>query len=602
MLYFFSIFFTAVFLVFGTFFVFKKSWEYWLEEFSSEKIITLLLKEEDLIKDEEGELLQKAIRIKEEYISRTDAIRSKDLRERFRYFLQLDSIEIFTYEGLLFKKTYSSEITERLGIPPSILNEIIKQKKPLTQIQPYKTKLVLRVYIPVKSKSGTSYILAVGKVVDPEKLKGFPKNERIILKTVNIFIILTFLMVLFLVIFLGIWVGNKLGKSLSEPLQNLILATQKISQRDFNLSELLSTSSQEDEIYQLFKSFKYMAEEIRKYEETLKKYNEYLVGVLNSLPVGIIIYKSNLEVLFLNENLKKFLKEQNFEGVQSLTEVFGIESFFQNLGVKDKHYQVLSIERGDKEVSVGITYMKLERFGEPLLLLIIENLEEKELLKRLSLWREVAVKLAHEIKNPLTPIRLSIERLMKRIHHELTPESKKLLEQTVSIIVKYVEELRKLALDFYYISQRPYFEKTQVHLIENFIEVIELYKMAYPEINFIVEKAEDREILIQGDPFQLKRVWINLIENSIKAMKEKGDIEIVFWEEGQRIYINYQDRGEGMNDELIDAFNTGDFSKLQRVGTGLLIIKGVIELHKGKIWAERSLQGGTKFTIELPKS
>ncbi|MFN3505433.1 MAG: sensor histidine kinase, partial [Caldimicrobium sp.] len=325
-------------------------------------------------------------------------------------------------------------------------------------------------------------------------------------------------------------------------------------------------------------------------------------GVLNSLPVGIIIYKSNLEVLFLNENLKKFLKEQNFEGVQSLTEVFGIESFFQNLGVKDKHYQVLSIERGDKEVSVGITYMKLERFGEPLLLLIIENLEEKELLKRLSLWREVAVKLAHEIKNPLTPIRLSIERLMKRIHHELTPESKKLLEQTVSIIVKYVEELRKLALDFYYISQRPYFEKTQVHLIENFIEVIELYKMAYPEINFIVEKAEDREILIQGDPFQLKRVWINLIENSIKAMKEKGDIEIVFWEEGQRIYINYQDRGEGMNDELIDAFNTGDFSKLQRVGTGLLIIKGVIELHKGKIWAERSLQGGTKFTIELPKS
>ncbi|MFN3406522.1 MAG: ATP-binding protein [Caldimicrobium sp.] len=562
----------------------------------------MLLKEEDLIKDEEAELLQKAIKIKEDYIMKVDSIRSKDLREKFRYFLQLDSIEVYTYEGFLYKKTYSSEINTSLSIPPSILNEIIKQKKPFAQVQPFKSKLLLRVYLPVETKSGTPYILAVGKLIDPERIKGLPKNERVLLKTVNIFLVFTFLMVLFLVIFLGIWVGNKLGKSLSEPLQNLILATQKISQRDFNLSELLSTSSQEDEIHQLIRSFKYMAEEIRKYEETLKKYNEYLVGVLNSLPVGIVIYKSNLEVLFLNENLKKFLQEENLGSLQNLSEILGIESFFQNLGVKDKHYQVLSLKSDKKEVSVGITYMKLDLFGETLLLLIIENLEEKELLKRLSLWREVAVKIAHEIKNPLTPIKLSVERLKKRIYHELTPQNKNLLEQTVSIIVKYVEELRKLALDFYYFSQRPYFEKTQVHLINNLNEVIELYKLAYPEVNFVIEKSEDKEILIQGDPFQLKRVWINLIENSIKAMKEKGTIEILLSEEKQNILINYEDRGEGMSDELIDAFNTGDFSKLQKVGTGLLIIKGIIELHRGKIWAERSLKGGTRFTIELPKS
>ncbi|MFN4197205.1 MAG: HAMP domain-containing protein, partial [Caldimicrobium sp.] len=272
LLYFFSIFFTAFFLVLGTFFVFKKSWEYWLEEFSSEKIVTLLLKEEDLIKDEEAELLQKAIKIKED-LTKVDSVRRRYLRE-FRYFLQLDTIEVYTYEGHLYKKTYSSEINTSLGIPPSILNEILKQKKPLTQIQPYKSKLLLRVYAPVETRSGTPYILAVGKLIDPERIKGLPKNEKDLLKTVNIFLVFTFLMVLFLVIFLGIWVGNKLGKSLSEPLQNLIHATQKLSQRDFNLSELLSTSSLEDEIHQLVKSFKYMAEEIKKYEETLKKYNE----------------------------------------------------------------------------------------------------------------------------------------------------------------------------------------------------------------------------------------------------------------------------------------------------------------------------------------
>lgn len=599
-LYFFSIFFTAFVLVFSTFIFFKRGLEYWFEEFSSEKIISTLLTEEDIIKDTEAELLQKGLKIREEYISKRETIQSKDLREKYRYLLQLDLIEVFTYEGELFKKTYSSEVGEKPGIPPSILDTLLKEKKPISQIQPYKTKLLLRVFIPVETKRGTPYILAIGKLIQPEHIKSLPKREKFLLKTVNVFLILSFLMLLLLVIFLGIWVGNKLGKSLSEPLQNLILATQKITQRDFNLSEILPTSSQEDEIAQLIDSFKIMAKEIKNYEDTLKKYNEYLGGVLNSLPVGIIIFKSNLEVLFINAYLKDFLKELEFEGPHILAEGLSLERFFQSLSLKERHYQVFSFESKGKDISLGITFMKLELFGDILLLLIIENLEEKETLKRLSLWREVAVKIAHEIKNPLTPIKLSVERLRKRIIDELSPENRELLEQTVKVIGKYVEELRKLALDFYYFSQRPYFEKINFNLAENLEDVLELYKLAYPEINFKIDiRVEKKELNLLGDPFQFKRVWINLIENSIKAMQEKGEIEIVLLKDGEKIMVYYEDKGEGMSEELIDAFNTGDFAKLQKLGTGLLIIRGIIDLHKGRIWAESSLKGGTKFILEL---
>lgn len=97
--------------------------DYWFEEFSSEKIIARLLQKEDFIKDVEAELLQKAFKIKEEYLEKTDEIKSKDLREKFRYFLGLNSIEIFHLDGNLFKKTYSSEIDEKLGIPPLFLKK-----------------------------------------------------------------------------------------------------------------------------------------------------------------------------------------------------------------------------------------------------------------------------------------------------------------------------------------------------------------------------------------------------------------------------------------------------------------------------------------------
>ncbi len=597
--YFLSIAFTAFVLIAGSLIFLKKGIDYWFEEFSALKISSHVLKEEDWFRDLEADLLTKAFQIKNEYIEKTENIRSKDLREKYRYFMNLDSIEIYTLEGEIYKKTYSSEIPSKQGIPPSIIETLLKERKVQSSVQPVDSKLLIRVFLLTHDGAGRPYILAVGKLFDPNQLREYTKKEKKLSQTFQLFLILSLGLVFLLVLFLGIWVGNKLGNTLTEPLQTLILATQKISHRDFRLDDLPLYTSQDDEISQLIKAFRKMAEEIKRYETTLRKYNQYLKGVLNALPVGILILKENGEPLFANEQFNRFLSDFNFKNFQEFCENLSINEYFNKIGIEESFYKNITITRNERELHLGVTFMKLELLNEVLKLLIIENLEEKEALKRLSLWREVAVIIAHEIKNPLTPIKLSVERLKKRLSEDLPEEKREFLENTVNLVNKYVEELKKLAYDLYYFSERSSLEKKVVNLRENIREVSQLYLSAYQDIQ--IDLSELKDVSILGDPFQLKRVWINLFENSIKAMNEKGEMKIKAFEKEGKVYVIFEDTGSGLDEEIIRALNKGDLSLLKKFGTGLLIILSIVKLHEGKVRAEKKEEGGSRFVLEFPK-
>ncbi len=497
------------------------------------------------------------------------------------------------------KRLYSSEIPYKPGIPPSIIEDLLNEKKSQSFIQPINSKLLIRVFLLTNDKNGKPYILSVGKIFDPNLLREYTKKEKKLTQSFHLFLILSLSLLFLLVLFLGIWVGNKLGKTLTEPLQTLILATQKITHRDYRLDDLPLETSQDDEISQLIQAFKKMAEEIKRYETTLRKYNQYLRGVLNALPVGILILKENGELLFANEQFNRFLSEFNFRNYQEVCEKLSVDEYFNTLEVEQSFYKNLTLSRGERELHLGITFMKLELFNEFLKLLILENLEEKETLKRLSLWREVAVMLAHEIKNPLTPIKLSVERLYKRLKDDLPEEKREFLKNTLSLVNKYVEELKKLAYDLYYFSNKQIPEKKEINLRENLKEVVELYSSAYPEVQI---ELTGKDISILADPFQLKRIWINLFENSIKAMNEKGRIKIELSEKNDKVFIIFEDSGCGLDEEIVSALNKGDLGNLKKLGTqGLLIISSIMKLHNGKIFAENKKEGGSCFILEFPK-
>jgi len=595
-----SIGFTAFVLILGSFLFLKEGLDYWLEEFSALRISSQLLQREDILKETEADLLKKALQIKENYLEKTESIKSKDLRERYRYFLGLDSIEIYTLQGELYKKTYSDEVTERPGIPPTLITELLREKKSQSSLQTLGSKLLLRVFLPFQPKQGETLILAVGKVIEPNKLKEFAQKEKRLSKSLQVFLLFSIALIFLLVLFLGIWVGNKLGKSLTEPLQTLVLATQKLSHRDFRLDDLLVETSQEDELAQLMTAIKKMAEEIKRYETTLRKYNEYLKGVLNALPVGILILKEKGEPLFVNEQLHKILKEYHYQDPLEFYTELHLDEPFQELEVEQSFYRVYTLTREGRELFLGVTFMKLDLFNELLKLMIIEDLEEKEALKRLSLWKEVAVRIAHEIKNPLTPIKLSVERLKRRLSEDLPEEKREILEKTITLVNRYVEELRKLAYDLYYFSKRPVFEKREVNLQGNIEEVLELYLSAYPEVEIRFEVNLEEEPLLQADPFQLKRVWINLLENSLKAMGEKGAILLSLYAEGERLKVSYEDSGPGLKEELMEALNQEEMGELQKIGTGLMIMTSIVKLLGGSLRVEKRKEGGSRFLLEFP--
>jgi two-component system nitrogen regulation sensor histidine kinase NtrY len=249
-IYLFSMVFASTLLIIVGFFFLKKTLDLWFKEYSAVQLYLTAFGKEDIFRSLESQLIAKANLIENEYITKTDIIRSKELREKYRYLLNLDAIEVYTLDGDLYKKTYSNDEFKKYGIPPSILEELLKDKTPKRQIINLGGKYYVRVFTYVKTKDGHPYVLALGKVLDSSEI--FKTEDLPWDKILRLSIFLLFILLFLLVLFIGVWVGNKLGKRLSEPLRLLSEATEKIAHQDYNIN-LPDVFYQDDEIGLLIK-------------------------------------------------------------------------------------------------------------------------------------------------------------------------------------------------------------------------------------------------------------------------------------------------------------------------------------------------------------
>ena len=587
--------FASTLIIIVGFFFFKKTLDLWFKEYSAVQLYLTAFGKEDIFRSLESQLIAKANLIENEYITKTDIIRSKELRERYRYLLNLDAIEVYTLDGDLYKKTYSNDEFKKYGIPPSILEELLKDKTPKRQIINLGGKYYVRVFTYVKTKDGHPYILLVGKVLDSSEI--FKTEDLPWDKILRLSIFLLFILLFLLVLFIGVWVGNKLGKRLSEPLRLLSEATEKISHQDYNIN-LPDVFYQDDEIGLLIKRFNEMVNRLKDFEEERKKYIDSLKAILDQLPIGILLLTKDFQPIFQNRFILDFINDIGLKDCNELCEQIKLFDVLSSIDIANGFYKVYEFTTVKGIFNLGISVFPFELTGQLHYLIIIENLTEKEVLKRLSIWKEVAVRIAHEIKNPLTPIKLSIERLRKKLSDSLSEENKNLLNQTVDVVLKSIEELQKLSHDLYVLTKKPILDKVEGSLIENIKDVINLYKLAYP--NITIQLNTHKDVVFHFDPLVMKRLWINLFENSIKSMKEEGSITIDFLANSDEIMIVFTDKGEGLPDEVISAFNSGQWESLKKFGTGLIVIQTVVHLHNGKIVCERAHPRGSRFIIEFP--
>jgi two-component system nitrogen regulation sensor histidine kinase NtrY len=219
--------------------------------------------------------------------------------------------------------------------------------------------------------------------------------------------------------------------------------------------------------------------------------------------------------------------------------------------------------------------------------------------EREGAWREMARQVAHEIKNPLTPMKLSIQYLQKAILNN-SPDVKELTAKVANTLVEQIDHLSKIAFDF---SQFANIGNTQVELFDMH-EVIKSLKELYQrgqqvEINW---EALPDKVMLRADKTQMNRLFTNLFQNAVEACeKDQCVIKVNEFRENGSIIVSVRDNGEGIPYSMQSKIFAPNFTtKSSGTGLGLAMCKSIVEQAHGKIWFETILGEGTTFHIELP--
>ncbi len=220
--------------------------------------------------------------------------------------------------------------------------------------------------------------------------------------------------------------------------------------------------------------------------------------------------------------------------------------------------------------------------------------------ERESAWREMAKQVAHEIKNPLTPIKLGIQ-LLDRAYQNRDPEFKIKFEKFKNVLIEQIDSLSNIAIEFSDFAQMPITKNEIVKVDDVILKSMELFKNSSEvSITFLAD-AEENYIIADKD--QLLRTCNNLIKNAIQAIKEESDGEIIISTKNifDIIQISFTDNGIGIPNELKDKIFEPNFTtKSSGMGMGLAIIKNIVENSNGKIWFETEIGYGTSFYLNFP--
>ncbi len=451
-------------------------------------------------------------------------------------------------------------------------------------------------------------------------------RQLIILKApIKLSLIIIMLIITLLILFGAIWFGFYIARSLTGPINKLALATRRISDGDLNF--ILEKES-DDEMGMLVDSFNSMTadlntsnKELAAAHNALKDNNivseqqrQYLETILENVAAGVIALDENNKVTTINRFAEEllYIKPQKLIGKKfhkflPKSHVTLVESFLQELLETGKHsierHLRVTIRRGETlSLQVNITRM-VDKEGSPIgFVIVFDNLTKLEKAQRLAAWQEVARRIAHEIKNPLTPIQLSAQRLRKRYMDSIDSD-RDIFDQCTATIVTQVEEIKRLVSEFSDFARMPKINKTKTDICRMVEQIFVLYKEAHKHITFTLEQ-EDNLPEFSFDPIQIKRVVINLLDNAVSVQQSGGNISLKISASSsfqQSILISVIDEGPGISEEVkMRLFEPYFSTRKSGTGLGLAIAHTIIAEHSGSIKVRDNKPTGSIFTVELP--
>jgi len=460
----------------------------------------------------------------------------------------------------------------------------------------------------------------VGQVVDNSVIELNRLSEQ--QATVRRVGLLTLGVLTFLLLFASSWIAFYVARGLTLPIKALAEGASEIA--GGNVGYQVEVFA-EDELGILVAAFNDMSARLEANSSEITARRQYIETVLETLPTGIVTFDNEMNVTTINSAANKILDSARWGRVgaqivdivptAALEQISRLIARAKRTGYASDQFTLTTIRNTDAELTVALIAAKLP--GDDGVVLVIEDLSQLISAQRASAWQEVARRMAHEIKNPLTPIQLSAERIQKRFErtgHADGPVGKRIndkgpigdvVHESTATIIREVSSLKAMVDEFTRFARLPEVRLASVNIEEVIEQAIATWDVGSAGVRLQPELGADLP-QVSGDAEQLKRVLINLMENAAEAFPpEQSDREV-------RIYARYDaardivvievaDNGPGIEPSNLQKLFQPYFSTKGRgTGLGLAIVQRIIADHKGRIHAAQNQPRGAKFIIELP--
>jgi two-component system nitrogen regulation sensor histidine kinase NtrY len=440
------------------------------------------------------------------------------------------------------------------------------------------------------------------------------------------YVILLILMVV-IIVFSATWLGFYVARGIIAPIQTLADATREIAIGNYNIA--LEVKS-DDETGQLTRAFNSMTSDLRasaykvrdftaqleKTNEELDQRRKYMEVILRNINAGVISVDPSGRVASINRAAERLL---NLEAVRCLglpieqaLEPGLVEMLWQPIAERVQ-FAPFSGEIDLADIGRDLTLIAdatriLDEDNEDLgIVIVFDDASEQIKAQRVAAWREVARRIAHEIKNPITPIKISAQRLLRKFGDQFTGKDYQVFVSCIETIISEVDALRDLVNEFSKFSRLPTVKTKPENVNTILRDVVGLFSMSYSAIEFDSSGLAEDLPLVALDREHMVRVFTNIITNAIASIPEERDkgaiaLRTLWLYEYQVVRVEIADNGCGIPDHLKQRVLEPYFStKKEGTGLGLAIVNQIVSDHGGYLRIIDNQPIGTVIVIELPR-
>jgi two-component system nitrogen regulation sensor histidine kinase NtrY len=431
---------------------------------------------------------------------------------------------------------------------------------------------------------------------------GFVLNRK---SARNFYLLLLAAITLF-ILFVATWIALFVSKQISNPIIALLEGAGQV--RQGNLGYRVQTKAT-DEIASLVRAFNEMTEELHANSQELERRRRFTEAILEGIPTGVISIASDGRLLRANRAFTKLFPRARVEAAERLEDVFTREQTAEiKLMMKrarriGKASRQMELRGEDGALNLSVTIAALEEKLTSGFVVLFEDTTDMLRAQKAAAWHEVARRIAHEIKNPLTPIALCSDRIARQLDRLALPrESERILRECTATIGDEVESVKTLVDEFAQFARFPTAQLAPADLNETVEAALAVFAGRLEDIE-IERRLAPSLPPVHIDRELFKRVVVNLVENAVEAMQEAPmkRLEVSTQAAGDMIELVVADSGCGISPEDRDRLFLPYFSTKGRgTGLGLAIASHILAEHGAAIRAEDNAPAGARFIIEIP--